>query len=94
MEMSYLMVPIAFSFRRSTIGFNSLQDSGINWPRDFIGKKVRTVFTVDQTPRVTMAKESVCLAQYERVFLPSDIGQFASGDVPGGGRFIEELYGK
>lgn len=79
---------IAVIFRRSPIVFFSLRDSGIIRPQDFIGRKVRTAVTIDQTLRAMMAKEGVSPDQYEPVYLPSDIGQFASGDVPIWGGFI------
>jgi NitT/TauT family transport system substrate-binding protein len=79
---------IAVIFRRSPIVFISQEDSGIVRPQDFVGKKVRTAVTVDQTLRAMMAKEGISEDQYERVYLPSDIGQFASGDVPVWGGFI------
>lgn len=79
---------IAVIFRRSPIVFFSLQETGIIRPQDFIGKKVRSAVTVDQTLRAMMAKEGITQDQYERVYLPSDIGQFASGDVPVWGGFI------
>jgi len=79
---------IAVIFRRSPIVFISLENSGITRPQDFLGKKVRTALTVDQTLRAMMAKEGISPAQYERVYLPSDVGQFASGDVPVWGGFI------
>ncbi len=79
---------IAVIFRRSPIVFISLEDSGILRPQDFVGKKVRTAITVDQTLRAMMAREGISQDQYERVYLPSDVGQFASGDVPIWGGFI------
>jgi NitT/TauT family transport system substrate-binding protein len=79
---------IAVIFRRSPIVFFSKQDSGIIRPRDFIGKKIRSAVTVDQTLRAMMAKEDISQDQYEQVYLPSDVGQFASGDVPIWGGFI------
>jgi NitT/TauT family transport system substrate-binding protein len=79
---------IAVVFRRSPIVFFSLQDSGILRPQDFIGRKIRTALTVDQTLQAMMAKEGISQDQYQRVYLPSDIGQFASGDVPVWGGFI------
>lgn len=79
---------IAVIFRRSPIVFFSLQDTGIIRPQDFIGKKVRTAVTVDQTLRAMMAKEDIAQDQYEPVYLPSDLKQFASGDVPVWGGFI------
>lgn len=79
---------IAVIFRRSPIVFFSLHDSGIIRPQDFIGRKIRTAVTIDQTLQAMMSKQGVSRDQYERVYLPSDIGLFASGDVPVWGGFI------
>jgi NitT/TauT family transport system substrate-binding protein len=79
---------IAVIFRRSPIVFMSLKDSGITRPQDFVGKKVRTAITVDQTLRAMMVKEGISQDQYQSVYLPSDIGKFASGSVPIWGGFI------
>jgi NitT/TauT family transport system substrate-binding protein len=79
---------ISVIFKRSPIVFISLKDSGITRPQDFVGKKVRTAVTVDQTLRAMMAKEGISENQYQRVYLPSDVKQFASGDVPVWGAFI------
>jgi len=79
---------IAVIFRRSPIVFISMQDSGIVRPQDFVGKKIRTAVTVDQTLRAMMARQGINQDQFERVYLPSDVGQFASGDVPIWGGFI------
>jgi NitT/TauT family transport system substrate-binding protein len=82
---------IAVIFRRSPIVFFSLQDSGIIRPQDFVGRKVRTAVTVDQVLRAMMAREGISQDQFERVYLPSDIEQFASGDVPIWGGFINVI---
>ena len=79
---------IAVIFRRSPIVFISLRDSGIIHPQDFIGKKIRTAVTIDKTLRAMMAKQGISQDQYDPVNLPSDIEQFASGDVPIWGGFI------
>jgi NitT/TauT family transport system substrate-binding protein len=79
---------IAVIFRRSPIVFISMEDLGIIRPQDFVGKKIRTAVTVDQTLRAMMAREGISQDQFERVYLPSDIKQFASGDVPIWGGFI------
>jgi NitT/TauT family transport system substrate-binding protein len=82
---------IAAIFRRSPIVFMSLKKAGITRPQDFIGKKIRTAVTVDQTLRAMMAREGISQDQYKPVYLPSDVGQFASGDVPIWGGFINVL---
>jgi ABC-type nitrate/sulfonate/bicarbonate transport system substrate-binding protein len=55
---------------------------------DFIGRKVRTALTIDQTLQAIMAKEGITQEQYEPVYLSSETGQFASGDVLVWGRSI------
>ena len=79
---------VSVIFQRSPIVFFSKQDSGIARPQDFVGRKVRTAVTVEQTLRAMMAKEGIAQDQYEPVYLPSDIKQFISGDVPVWGGFI------
>ncbi len=79
---------IAVIFRRSPIVFMSLKDSGITRPQDFVGKKIRTAVTVDQTLRAMMMKEGISKDQYQSVYLPSDVEKFASGGVPIWGGFI------
>ncbi len=79
---------IAVIFRRSPIVFMSLKDSSITRPQDFVGKKVRTAVTVDQTLQAVMEREGISNDQYQRVYLPSDVKQFASGNVPIWAAFI------
>jgi NitT/TauT family transport system substrate-binding protein len=73
---------IAVIYRRSPIVFFALADSGISRPQDFIGKKIRSAVTVDQTLRAMMTKVGIGPEQYETVYLPSEIEQFASGEIP------------
>jgi len=73
---------IAVIYRRSPIVFFALADSGITRPQDFVGKKIRSALTVDQTLRAMMARVGIRPDQYETVYLPSDVSQFASGEVP------------
>jgi NitT/TauT family transport system substrate-binding protein len=82
---------IAVIYRRSPIVFFSLADSGITRPQDFVGKKIRTAVTVDQTLHAMMTNVGIQPDQYEPVFLPSDIQQFATGDVPVWGGYINVL---
>jgi NitT/TauT family transport system substrate-binding protein len=79
---------IAVIYRRSPIVFFSLADSGINRPQDFAGKKIRSAITVDQTLRAMMTKVGIPPDQYEIVYLPSDVAQFASGEVPVWAAFV------
>ena len=82
---------IAVVYQRSPIVFFTLADSGITGPQDFVGKKIRTAVTIDQTLRAVMSKVGITADQYEPVYLPSDVELFASGDVPVWGGFINVL---
>ena len=73
---------IAAIYRRSPIVFFALADSGITRPQDFVGKKIRSTYSADQTLRAMMARVDVNPDQYETEYLPSDVSLFASGDVP------------
>jgi NitT/TauT family transport system substrate-binding protein len=73
---------IAVIYRRSPIVFFALADSGITRPQDFIGKKIRSAVTVDQTLRAMMTKVGIGPEQYETIYMPSDIDMFASGEIP------------
>ena len=79
---------VAVIFQRSPIVFFSLADSGIIRPQDLIGKKIRTAVSIDQTLAAMMAKQGISPDQYDVVYLPSDVEQFASGEVPVWGGFI------
>jgi len=79
---------IAVIYRRSPIVFFALADSGITRPQDFVGKKIRSAVTVDETLRAMMTQVGVSPELYEVVYLPSDIDQFLSGEVPVWGGFI------
>lgn len=79
---------IAVIYRRSPIVFFALAESGISRPQEFIGKQIRSTTTVDQTLRAMMAQVGVQPDQYEVVYLPSEVAQFASGDVPVWGGYI------
>lgn len=82
---------IAAFYRRSPIVFFALASSGIARPQDFVGKKVRSTLTADQTLRAMMARVGVNQDQYETVYLPSDVALFASGEVPVWVGFINGL---
>jgi NitT/TauT family transport system substrate-binding protein len=79
---------IAVIYRRSPIVFFALADSGITRPQDFIGKKIRSTLTVDQTLRAMMARVGIREDQYQTEYLPSDISLFASGEPPVWAGFI------
>ena len=79
---------IAAIFQRSPIVFFALQNTNITRPQDFIGKKIRTAVTIDQTLHAMMTKEGITPDQYQTVNLPSDIKQFASGETPIWGGYI------
>jgi NitT/TauT family transport system substrate-binding protein len=73
---------VAVIYRRSPIVFFSLRDSNISRPQDFIGKKIRSTTTIDQTLLAMMSRLGISPDQYEIVYLPSQVARFASGDVP------------
>lgn len=79
---------ITVIFQRSPVVFIALADSGISRPKDFAGKKIRTAVTLDQTLRALMARQGIRPDQYETVYLPSDVEQFAAGDIPVWGGFV------
>jgi NitT/TauT family transport system substrate-binding protein len=72
---------LAAIYRRSPIVFFSLADSGITRPQDFVGRKIRSTLTVDQTLRAMMSRVGVSPNQYEIEYLPSDVSLLASGKV-------------
>jgi NitT/TauT family transport system substrate-binding protein len=82
---------IAVIYRRNPIVFFALADSGISRPQDFVGKKIRSTFSADQTLRAMMARIGVNADQYETEYLPSDVSLFASSDVPVWAGFINGL---
>ena len=82
---------IAAIYRRSPIVFFALADSGITGPQDFVGKKIRSTLTADQTLRAMMARVGIDTDQYETEYLPSDVALFASGKVPVWAGFINGL---
>jgi NitT/TauT family transport system substrate-binding protein len=79
---------IAVIYRRSPVVFFALADSGISRPQDFIGKKIRSAVTVDQTLQALMSRVGIRPDQYETVYLPSDVALFASGEAPVWAGFI------
>ena len=79
---------VAVIYRRNPIAFFAMADSGITRPQDFVGKKIRSAVTVDQTLRAMMARVGIRPDQYEIVYLPSDVSLFASREVPVWSGFI------
>lgn len=79
---------IAVIYRRSPIVFLALKSTGIRRPQDFVGQRIRSSLTLDQTLRAMMAKIDVNPDQYQIEYLPSEVELFASGDVPVWGGFI------
>jgi ABC-type nitrate/sulfonate/bicarbonate transport system substrate-binding protein len=82
---------ITVIYRRSPVVFFALADSGITRPQDFVGKKIRTTKTIDQTLRAMMSRVGIHPDQYEAVYLASDISLFASREVPVWGGFVNVL---
>jgi NitT/TauT family transport system substrate-binding protein len=79
---------VAAIYRRSPIAFFTLADSGITRPHDFVGKKIRSAITLDQTLRAMLSRVGIRPDQYEIVYLPSDVALFATREVPVWGGFI------
>lgn len=79
---------IAVIYRRSPIVFFALANSGIMRPQDFVGKKIRSTTTLDQTLRAMMNQIGIRPDQYEVVYLPSEVALFASGEVPVWGGYV------
>jgi NitT/TauT family transport system substrate-binding protein len=73
---------IAAIYRHNPIVFIALAETGLSRPQDFIGKKIRSTTTADQTLRAMMSKVGIDPDAYETVYLPSEVEQFASGKVP------------
>jgi len=82
---------IGVIYRRSPIVFFALADSGIARPQDFVGKKIRSSTTVDQTLQAMMARVGIGPDQYQPVYLPSDVSLFASGEAPVWAGFVNAL---
>jgi NitT/TauT family transport system substrate-binding protein len=79
---------VAVIYRRSPIVFFALEETGITRPQDFVGKKIRSSVTVDQTLKAMMTRIGISQHQYQTEYLPSDISLFASGEVPVWAGFI------
>lgn len=79
---------IAAIYRRSPIVFFALADTGIARPKDFAGKTIRSAVTIDWTLQALMNRAGIGPDQYETVYLPSDVEEFASGEVPVWAGFI------
>ena len=85
------MRSIATIYRRSPVVFFALADSGIKRPQDFVGKKIRSITTTEQTLLAMMARIGVKPDQYQLVNLPSDVTLFATGEVPVWSAFVTGL---
>ena len=83
-----LVRSIAAVFRRSPVAYFALASSGITRPQDFVGKTIRSTITADQTLLALMARLGIGPDQYKKVYLPSDISLFATGEVPVWSGFI------
>jgi NitT/TauT family transport system substrate-binding protein len=73
---------IATIYRRNPVVFISHADLGITQPQDFVGKKIRSAITLDQTLRAMMTRLEIPPDQYEIVHLPGDVSLFAAREVP------------
>jgi NitT/TauT family transport system substrate-binding protein len=82
---------IAAIYRRSPIVFVSHTELGITSPYEFVGKKIRSAITMDQTLQAMMKRLDIQPDQYEIVHLPGDVSLFASGEVPVWAGFINVI---
>jgi ABC-type nitrate/sulfonate/bicarbonate transport system substrate-binding protein len=72
----------AVVYRRSPAVFMSLSSSGITRPQDFVGRTIRLPAPNAPTLHAMMAGLGISQDQYTEVDLPSDVEEFASGDIP------------
>jgi NitT/TauT family transport system substrate-binding protein len=72
---------IAVIYRRSPIVFFSHADLSITRPQEFVGKKIRSAITLDQTLRAMMARLDIQPDQYEVVYLPGEVSLFATREI-------------
>jgi NitT/TauT family transport system substrate-binding protein len=82
---------IAVIYRRSPIVFISYTDLGITRPQQFVGKKIRSAITLDQTLRAVMTRLEIPPDQYEVIHLPGEVALFASREIPVWAGFINVL---
>jgi NitT/TauT family transport system substrate-binding protein len=82
---------IATIYRRSPVVYISLAEAGITRPQDFVGKTIRVTTNLIPSLRAMTARVGVTPDQYTEVVLPSDLEQFASGEVSVWGAFIDGL---
>jgi NitT/TauT family transport system substrate-binding protein len=79
---------IAVIYRRSPIVFITHADLGITRPLQFVGKKIRSAITLDQTVRALLTRLEIPPDQYEVVHLPGEVSLFASREIPVWAGFI------
>lgn len=86
------VVAVATIYQESPVVYITLVDSGITRPQDFKRKKIR-VYTgnLTYTLRAMATGLGITPDQYQEVILPSDISEFASGEVPIWGAYLDGL---
>jgi NitT/TauT family transport system substrate-binding protein len=82
---------ISTVYRRSPVVFISLAEKNITRPQDFVGKTIRVSSNIAPTLNAMMAQIGITPSQYTTVELASDIENFASGNVPVWGVFINSI---
>ncbi len=75
-------------YQRNPVVFFTLAQTGITSPQQFAGQTIRATLDMLPTLRAMMTFINVTPDAYQIVELPSDIAQFASGEVPIWGGFI------
>lgn len=75
-------------YQRNSVVFFTLAQTGITSPQQFAGQTIRATLDMLPTLRAMMTFINVTPDAYQIVELPSDIAQFASGEVPIWGGFI------
>lgn len=79
---------IATVYRRSPVVFFAQAATGIRRPEDFAGKTIRIAPGLGPTLHAIMARVGIPKDRYRVVVTPSDVAQFASGEIPVWGAYI------
>jgi NitT/TauT family transport system substrate-binding protein len=79
---------IATTYRRSPVVFFARAASGITRPEEFAGKTIRLAPGLGPTLHAMMARVGISRDRYRVVVAPSDAQQFASGQIPVWGAYV------
>ncbi|MBP6469981.1 MAG: ABC transporter substrate-binding protein [Chloroflexi bacterium] len=79
---------VATIYQRNPVVFFALAETGITSPQQFAGKTIRATLDMLPTLHAMMTFINVPPDTYQIIELPSDIAQFASGEVPIWGGFV------